>query len=99
MTWKVVLVDEKNKAIGAVDREFDLPQQTNPGNLNERLRLLKYLDPYGDTCFNAVQINDVIEDLNTLISNGVEDDTIRKIIALALRCKNEPHTYLVFYGD
>ena len=64
----------------------------------KKSKLIKYLDPYGDTTFNSLQMNDLISDLKKL--NEINNDgIIEKIIDLAFKCKIEPHTYLTFYGD
>jgi hypothetical protein len=61
-------------------------------------KLLSYLDPYGDTFFNRLQIDDLIEDLRHL--EKLETNTlINDICVLAERCKEEINSYLVFYGD
>ena len=63
---------------------------------------LRFIDPYGDTTFNQLQIPILIDELK-LAFEKVRDDRIRehlsRVIALAEKSRNEVHTYLKFYGD
>lgn len=64
----------------------------------DNFKLLRYLDAYGDTVFNRLQMDDLIQDLRDLRkieSNPLVDE----ILLLAELCKKKVHTYLVFYGD
>ncbi|MBC8045136.1 MAG: hypothetical protein IAF08_16980 [Rhizobacter sp.] len=62
------------------------------------LKLLRYLDPYGDATFNHLQMDDLIKDLDDL-ENIEHNPLTAEIQKLAARCKSEVHTYLTFYGD
>jgi len=66
----------------------------------ENFKLLKYLDPYGDTTFNAFMFEDLIKDLTALkkILPG-DKEQIDELINYAKECDNDIHTYLKFYGD
>lgn len=93
MGWSIILEDENHGAISAIEVELEdlLSDQLD---LNQ-YRLLKYLDPYGNTTFNHLQINDLILDLKKIGPN----EKISMIIELANKCRNNLHTYLTFYGD
>ncbi|MEJ7914240.1 MAG: hypothetical protein WKF70_13855 [Chitinophagaceae bacterium] len=94
MGWTVILEDARKEVITSLDREFHIAF----GDNLKHSKLLCYLDPYGDTFFNRLQIDDLIEDLRNL--EKLETNTlIDDICALAVRCKEEIHSYLVFYGD
>ena len=94
MGWTVILEDARKEVIASLDREFHIDLRNN---LKDS-KLLCYLDPYGDTFFNRLQIDDLIEDLRNL--EKLETNTlIDDICALAVRCKEEIHSYLAFYGD
>lgn len=68
------------------------------------LRVLKYVDPYDDTTFNRLMINDCILDIyeiNETISNDNNEHKkllieVKKLCEIAL---NNSHSYLKFYGD
>lgn len=92
--WTVILKDENGKTIKILDREFTI----NNSCLN-KYKLLKYLDLYGDTIFNHIQMIDLVDDLEKLQFIEPENDVIREIIALTKICSKVPHQYLYFCGD
>ena len=94
MAWTVILEDEKKEVISSLNREFDTSWRENLNGF----KLLCYLDPYGDTFFNRMQMDDLIQDLQHL-EKMEANPLIAEIRSLAERCKKEIHTYLVFYGD
>ncbi|GAB3296777.1 hypothetical protein [Hymenobacter tenuis] len=94
MAWTVGLLDENHCEQALLGRELtveiDLQQ-------NDFL-VLRYLNPYGDTVFNCLQMEDLIKDILRQ-KNLTQDALLDDIIALADRCKQEVHLYVVFYGD
>lgn len=66
---------------------------------NLGVSLLRYVDWYGDTVFNRLQIGDVLAELRSLAERAQGDDDkklLDRIIHLAERCEQEPHLYLNF---
>jgi hypothetical protein len=63
---------------------------------------LQFIDPYGDTTFNRLQIPILIEELKS-VANEVRDTDIRdhllRVVELAEKSRDEVHTYLKFIGD
>jgi uncharacterized protein YeeX (DUF496 family) len=94
MSWTIILENEERSIISSLNEEFDMKSNSNLGEY----KLLRYLDAYGDTIFNGLQMDDLIDDLKQLKSI-YENRLIDEIIFLAEQCKTEPHSYLVFYGD
>lgn len=96
MDWTVIKEDSNVKAENTLTSEFRL---TNTEILfNGQFKVLKYLDPYGDTTFNIQMIKDLILDLEELKTNLPTDkNRIDEVIELATSCINEPHTFLKFY--
>ena len=97
MPWEIRLENENGKAIQILDEIFDyeeLEKLTLP-----KFKVLEYIDPYGNTIFNCLQIDDLIADLNLLRTISEQEKAIKEIILLAEKCKAEVHTYLKFYGD
>ena len=94
MAWTVTLEDEDKQVMSSLDREFDTTMRDSLSGF----RLLCYLDPYGDTIFNRLQMDDLIHDLSQLkkMETNLQIDDV---LLLAERCKLETHTYLYFYGD
>jgi len=97
MSWTVILEDEHGNAIEKLKNEFDFEGDVIN---DENYKILKYLDPYGDTTFNTNMLSDLIADLTRLKLNS-ENNLVQidEIIQLATLCNREPHTYLKFYGD
>jgi hypothetical protein len=94
MAWTIILENENKETVSSLSHEFDIGLQSDLSGL----KLLCYLDAYGDTIFNRLQMDDLIKDLERLKllkANPLLDE----IHLLAERCKRETHTYLVFYGD
>jgi hypothetical protein len=62
----------------------------------------RFIDPWGDTYFNHLQMQPFIEELDRLAS-GVHDDQSRRFLdqvrMLAEECRDRVHLYLMFYGD
>lgn len=93
MSWTVILENEKGNSILSLSEEFTITSK------NEyKFKLLHYLDPYGDTVFNYLQMDDLISDL-FLLKKEEENFLINELIILSEKCKTERHTYIVFYGD
>jgi len=92
MSWTIVLENEKKLEIASLEDEFET--DTDLSNF----KLLCYLDKYGDTIFNHLQMKDLINDLKNLKILEI-NPLIDEIIKLAIKCKEGTHIYLVFYGD
>ena len=94
MSWTVVLEGEVKDPIASLSDEFS----TGVNLDHEAFRLLCYLDPYGDTAFNCLQMEDLLRDLAQLLA--MEPHPLGdELIALVKRSKEEVHTYVCFYGD
>ena len=67
----------------------------------ERLRLLGYVDPYGDTVFNQLQCADVLGDVEKLgeVASPHQRQLLAQVRELVQRCKREVHEYVKLYGD
>lgn len=94
MTFSISLEDEARNVIETLSSALAIESATDLTSF----KLLRYLDPYGDTVFNHNQIDDLITDLKKLDELAIVTD-ISQIISLAKKCKNEIHTYLCFNGD
>ena len=98
MSWIVIKENSDGKKISKLSEEFFLSE--NDILYSADFRVIKYLDPYGDTTFNSLMFDDLITDMTNLKKQRVKSaDLIDKIISLATECKKEVHTYLKFYGD
>ena len=96
MPWSVRLEDESGKAVSNRDAgiEFEVLDHVKPDGL------LRYIDPYGDTIFNRLQIADFIAEWKTIKPSGhSQEEEWRRVLNMALQCEAEVHTYLRFVGD
>jgi hypothetical protein len=69
---------------------------------DEDSRLVRYIDPYGDTYFNRLQVADFLEDWEERYPSAGSPDEQKcwhEVKALAQRCAADVHTYLRFVGD
>jgi hypothetical protein len=98
MGWTVIIEDENGKPIKTMPHEFVLSDEDIL--YQKPFHLLKYIDPYGDTTFNAFMFDELITDLEKL-KNYLPTDSaqINMLINYTIECKNNVHTYLKFYGD
>jgi hypothetical protein len=75
-----------------------LLQRIEPGTYP----LIKYIDMYGDTIFNRLQMTDFLagwRQLRALASNPEEAALLDEVERLATTCQEIPGHYLKFYGD
>jgi hypothetical protein len=94
MVWTVILENEDKIPVRTLSAELYIG---SPADFSH-FKLLKYLDPYGDTIFNRLQMDDFIQDVQKLMEIQ-EYALLGEVRILADLCKSEPHTYLCFYGD
>lgn len=62
---------------------------------------LRFLDPYGDTCFNQFQIPVLTKELEEAATKMHEPEVKKHLLTVAALAKRarEMHTYLWFIGD
>ncbi len=98
MGWTIVLEDENGQAIRTLPMVFNY-DDLDSLNFDDFI-LLKYIDPYGDTTFNTLQLDDLqtdFEKLKDVVSIQIE--IIEQILDLIKESQDEVHTYIKFYGD
>jgi hypothetical protein len=101
MTLSIHLETENGKTLDSFDDHGLLMPLIPPLN-DKNYYCIKYINPYGDTVFNYLQMDDFISELKQIKSNSSDEkvkELIDKIIQLAERCKQKVHTYIKFYGD
>jgi len=98
MGWTIVLEDENGQSIRTLPKEFDY-DKLDQLDLNSFV-LLKYIDFYGDTTFNTLQLDDLQADFEKLkIIEVNQIDIIVQILDLIKESQGEVHTYIKFCGD
>src|SRR5271157_5201081 len=63
---------------------------------------LRYIDPYGNTVFNHLQMDEFIEELKRIravATTEVERAFVDSIESMAIRCKESGELYIRFRGD
>ena len=98
MGWTVVIQDEEGNAKRTMPNEFVLSDEEVI--YNRDFKLLRYLDPYGDTTFNALMFEDLIKDFIELKRRSpIDTEQIDVLISYTKECNDNVHLYLKFYGD
>jgi hypothetical protein len=61
----------------------------------------RFIDPYGDTVFNRLQMGPFLLEVDALQRRAGSQHAavLGKVEALARRCRDEVHLYLKFVGD
>lgn len=95
MSWSVRIQDERGTPV--VSEDAGISFQTIPSG--RKFRLLHYVDPYGDTYFNGLQMEDFLADWDDLRPEPAEQQQWTAVRDMAVRCQKEPHLYLRFIGD
>jgi hypothetical protein len=98
----VALEDERGKQLDTVEDPRGHLFRSLPSEGGRAEKLLGYVDRYGDTVFNRLQMDAVLSELSALIADAKEPEQtllLERIRDLASRCKREAHCYLKFYGD
>ena len=69
---------------------------------DQSFRLLRYVNPHGDTVFNTLQMQDLLADLDQVDereAQAIERRGLARLRVIAERCRDEPHLYVWFIGD
>jgi hypothetical protein len=94
-----VLIDEHGNMLS---EQVCVPTELVSRLDDSRFSCLRFVDPYGDTVFNCLQMAGLLGDLRILKGqpeSGGREGTIRRIEELAEVCQNESHQYIKFIGD
>ncbi len=97
----IVLEDENGEPIEQVEGRVYLLSQFLPYE-DQSSQCLRFIDPYGDTVFNSLQMKPFIAEWEQVANKAKteEEKTLaERVKNLAERCRREPHLYLKFYGD
>ena len=98
----IAIVTENGVEIESIGDPGSMTQSLLPDYSKVDSPCLRFIDPYGDTVFNCLQIPLLINELEeTLshISNKWVADHGWKIVELARRAMQHVHQYVKFIGD
>lgn len=99
---QVALVDETGRTEQCVNGNTHALDSALAAVTPENSKCLAYIDPFGDTVFNQLQMGPFLDEWAALERTLVGDEAQavgRQVRDLAMRCQVEPHTYLRFFGD
>lgn len=94
--------NEQGRSLDHVDDTRNLFAHLLDKISREETLCIRFIDRYGDTTFNQMQIPFLIDELQQSISLALDSDTheqLMKMIDLARNSLGKPHTYLKFRGD
>lgn len=95
MSWTIRLQGARGNPLSPKDALIEFHTIPRTGDF----RLLKYVDDYGDTVFNGIQMDDFLSDWDSLTPDASQLDQWKMVREMAVKCKEEPHHYLRFVGD
>lgn len=102
MSILVHLRDRSGNVIGQAGEWEGAVPAYFPDFEHETFLTIRYIDPYGNTIFNHLQMAPVIAELHVLREHA-KNETQRRmmdgVIGLAEECAKLPQSQLVFIGD
>lgn len=101
MSMTVVLEDEARSEIARIDDTKGNLIKSLSGMTERDLTVMGFIDPYGDTLFNRLQVPMLLADIERAAMSADEEARalLDTVAALASRVTTEPHLYLRFIGD
>lgn len=98
----VILEDERGNRLESIIDPPNLFSRLLPGPHDTSFLMLRFIDPYGDTVFNRLQMDTFIQEWDRIARHAQTEEEgsfLSRVRELAVRCQNEIHEYLKFYGD
>jgi hypothetical protein len=102
MGMAIQLEDQQGKVLEEIPDLESLLARLFPSWDDDTFHCLRYIDPWGETTFNHLQMDEVISELRRIRKKtAVEAERafIDAIEGMATRCKEGEHRYLKFLGD
>lgn len=102
MPMKISLKNEAGQVIDSVTDTKKALRKLLPNFDNKEYCCLRFIDPYGDTIFNNLQMMIFLDEWNQLLEKAEhqeEKEIMLQIKDLAARCQAGTHLYLWFLGD
>ena len=102
MGLNVALETNRGECLGRVADPTNILHRLLPGHDEKQYQCLRFVDWYGDTWFNRLQIEQFLLEWDMISSKAATAEEIQllaQIKGLAQRCQKEPHLCLKFYGD
>lgn len=73
-----------------------------PGNASSDSRCLRFIDPWGNTIFNQLQVPVLVAELEEVVARSTDPvlrDNITAVLRFVQQNTDDVHTYLTFVGD
>jgi hypothetical protein len=102
MGMDIFLLNERGGIIEEVGDPANYLHRLLPSHDDETYQCLRFIDWYGDTIFNRLQMERFLLELERIKGKArtpQEQELLGGIERLARRCTEESHRYLKFYGD
>lgn len=102
MGLSVILEGESGDRMETIHDPINYLHTLLPTPDDETYQCLRFVDWYGDTIFNRVQMECVLRDLGRMRSGARSQEELSllgEIGRLCERCRQEPHLYVRFSGD
>src|SRR6266581_638932 len=101
MGLTISLISENGNVHDTITDERNSLHKILPAPDDASYCCLRFIDWYGDTVFNRIQMETVLDELERITQGHQAEDAtlISAIKKLAMRCLSEPHLYLKFCGD
>ncbi len=99
---KITLENERGERAETLFDKTNCLAKLLPVEQDGEFPLSSGIDLYGNTVFNRLQMKDLLKELDLISANTADPDSKRfltRIRDLAVRCRDEPHLYVKFYGD
>jgi len=99
---RIALEDERGRVEQEVRGDTHAVDKYLPDDGETSYHSLRFVDLYGDTVFNRLQMAEFIEEwgrIQVRVETPEERQVFDEVLALARRCQEGPHLYLRFYGD
>ena len=102
MGLTIQLEAEGGRVLDTIEDPKNVLRGVLPGPDAEEFPYVRYVDPYGDTIFNRLQMSLFLREWDMLArraSSAEAEALVGKVRRLAERCAREEHCYLRFIGD
>ncbi|MGA2218328.1 MAG: hypothetical protein ABSG51_09605 [Terracidiphilus sp.] len=103
MGFSIQLLDERGGIQEEiVDEQDRLPHLVHSVPEFESTHCLQYMNPYGDTVFNTLQMSRFLKEWTMVKAQAAtpeEKEIVQEVRRLAVLCEKANHLYLKFWGD
>ncbi|MGH7627782.1 MAG: hypothetical protein ACREOJ_21000 [Gemmatimonadaceae bacterium] len=99
---KIALIDDHGNDEVEVEGDTHLLDPILPQFQDDSFQCLLFIDPFGDTVFNRLQLQCLIHEWDAVLGvalDGPAHTIVEQVGGLIRKGAAEPHTYLKVFGD